>query len=34
VRTVDLAPTLAEVAGVAPLERVDGVVLREALKGR
>ena len=32
VRTVDLAPTLAEVAGVKPLERLDGVVLRRALK--
>ena len=32
VRTVDLAPTLAEVAGVKPSERIDGVVLRRALK--
>lgn len=32
VRTVDLAPTLAEVAGVKPGERLDGVVLRRALK--
>ena len=30
--TVDLAPTLAEVLGVTPLERVDGRVLREALE--
>jgi hypothetical protein len=32
VRTVDLAPTLAEIAGVKPGERLDGVVLRRALK--
>jgi arylsulfatase A-like enzyme len=32
VRTVDLAPTLAELAGVRPKERVDGVVLRGVLK--
>ena len=32
VRTVDLAPTLAEIAGVMPSEKIDGVVLRRALK--
>ncbi|MDP9203596.1 MAG: alkaline phosphatase family protein [Gemmatimonadota bacterium] len=32
VRTVDIAPTLAEIAGVKPGERIDGVVLRRALK--
>ena len=32
VRTVDIAPTLAEIAGVRPSERIDGVVLRRALK--
>jgi predicted AlkP superfamily pyrophosphatase or phosphodiesterase len=32
VRTVDIAPTLAAVTGVKPAERVDGVVLRKALK--
>jgi len=32
VRTVDIAPTLAEIAGVKPSERIDGVVLRRALK--
>jgi arylsulfatase A-like enzyme len=34
VRTVDLAPTLAAVAGVRPGEKIDGVVLRQALKER
>ena len=34
VRTVDLAPTLAEIAGVKPGEKLDGVVLRRALKAR
>jgi predicted AlkP superfamily pyrophosphatase or phosphodiesterase len=32
VRTVDLAPTLAEILGVKPAERIDGVALRRALK--
>jgi predicted AlkP superfamily pyrophosphatase or phosphodiesterase len=32
VRTVDLAPTLAEIAGVKPTERIDGVPLRRALR--
>jgi arylsulfatase A-like enzyme len=32
VRTVDLAPTLAEIAGVKPGQKIDGVVLRRALK--
>jgi predicted AlkP superfamily pyrophosphatase or phosphodiesterase len=32
VRTVDLAPTLAEITGVKPSERIDGVVLRRAVK--
>jgi predicted AlkP superfamily pyrophosphatase or phosphodiesterase len=34
VRTVDIAPTLAAVVGVRPSERLDGVVLRQALEGR
>ena len=32
VRTVDLAPTLAAIAGVKPDEQIDGVVLLRALK--
>ncbi|MBI4542698.1 MAG: alkaline phosphatase family protein [Gemmatimonadetes bacterium] len=34
VSVADIAPTLAVLAGVPPLERVDGRVLREALTGR
>ena len=32
VRTVDLAPTLAAISGVKPSEKLDGIVLRRALK--
>jgi flagellar M-ring protein FliF len=32
-RTVDLAPTLAHVLGVVPIEPVDGTVLTEAVQG-
>ena len=32
VRVVDMAPTLAEVIGVRPIERLDGHVLRAALR--
>ena len=32
VRTVDLAPTLAELTGVRPLGRLDGMVLKAALR--
>jgi predicted AlkP superfamily pyrophosphatase or phosphodiesterase len=32
VRTVDLAPTMAEIAGVKTSEKIDGVALRRALK--
>ncbi len=32
VRTVDLAPTLAAILGVKPLERLDGLVLMDALR--
>ena len=33
-RVVDMAPTLADVLGVKPLERLDGVILREAVRPR
>ena len=32
-RVIDLAPTLLDVAGVAPLERIDGVSLRPSMNG-
>lgn len=32
VRVVDMAPTLAELAGVKPLEKTDGHVLGQAIK--
>jgi predicted AlkP superfamily pyrophosphatase or phosphodiesterase len=32
VRTVDIAPTLAQLAGVSPTERLDGVVLQGAVR--
>ena len=32
VRTVDIAPTLAQIAEVIPSEKLDGVVLRRAIK--
>ena len=32
VRTVDIAPTLAELAGITPGERLDGLILRPALR--
>ena len=32
VRTVDLAPTLAELAGVVPVGAIDGVVLKDAIR--
>ncbi len=33
VRTVDIAPTLAAIMGVRPLEKLDGVVLKKAVRG-
>ena len=34
VRTVDIAPTLAELLGVRPAERLDGAALPEIVSGR
>ncbi len=34
VRTVDIAPTLAELLGVRPAERLDGAALKEIVGGR
>ena len=31
-RVVDMAPTLADVLGIAPMETLDGAVLRQAKK--
>ena len=31
-RVVDMAPTLAQIAGVRPLEKLDGVVLMDAIR--
>jgi hypothetical protein len=31
-RVVDMAPTLAAILGVAPLERLDGQILRSAIR--
>jgi len=34
VRTVDIAPTLADIIGVKPMEKIDGVSLTSALRGK
>lgn len=33
VRTVDMAPTLAAILGIRPMEKLDGVVLKKAVRG-
>lgn len=33
VRTVDMAPTLAAILGIKPTEKLDGVVLKKAVRG-
>jgi predicted AlkP superfamily pyrophosphatase or phosphodiesterase len=33
VRTVDMAPTLAAILGIRPTEKLDGVVLKKAVRG-
>ena len=33
VRTVDIAPTLARLLGITPMEALDGVTIHEVLSG-